>query len=51
MTFGKFVVLGSKGKNGRWDFEGSIIDSVYNDKKKYIIKSDDDILVKIRSIR
>lgn len=52
MTFGKFVVLGSQGKNGKWDFENSAIDSVFSDQmKKYIMKNDDDILVKIRSIR
>lgn len=43
-----YVVLGSQGANGQWDFELAVVDSIYNDNRKHINVNGDDIIVKFK---
>ncbi len=45
------VVLGTPGKNRKWDFDSIVIDSLFSDQREYILKTDDDIIVKFKPIR
>ena len=49
-NLGAFVVLGTSGRNTKWDFNSAIIDSIDNDMGEHIFVNDDDILVKFMPI-
>jgi hypothetical protein len=50
-NFIEFLVLGTPGENGKWDFNRAVLDSLYNDEREYILTNDDDLLVKIKPFR
>jgi hypothetical protein len=49
-NLGNFVILGSMGEKGKWDFDKAIIDSIYNDQKEHIFINGDEIIVKFKPV-
>jgi hypothetical protein len=45
-NLGNKVILGTPGKNGKWDFSDAVMDSIFNFHLSQIYVTDDDIIVK-----
>lgn len=45
-NLGQKVILGTPGKNGKWDFSDNVMDSLFNLQLDQIYVTDDDIIVK-----
>jgi hypothetical protein len=43
-----FIILGTAGENGKWDFDKAVLDSFYYDQMEQIHTTDDDIIVKFK---
>jgi hypothetical protein len=46
MSIGRYIILGTMGKDGKWNYGQAIMDTIINDENDHIFVSDDDIIVK-----